>query len=127
MISKCDYIPDCLMRKVVLLDHTTCGHGSMCSSEKQASKNARIVVEKAVDDTDEGAILYASLIKIYSVKDSCSPAFSTMGGVIYMDGKSYGLTTAHAIRAVGYQRQQAPQVSSTLSQRHLYLSHIDFL
>lgn len=113
VLADCQYIPYPFDRKVILHDINLCAAGDPSAALDLALQEGDLV-EIKVSKAGENYSLFASLVKIYSANGIRSPTFSTIGGVITIDGIPYGLTTAHAMQNRHTLRQQISMDSSTV-------------
>ena len=108
-LRKCKFISPQFRRKVAMLDINLCASGNS-SDLTSIVHDEELSVETIIGKPS----LFASLVKIYSVKDANSTVFSTIGGVISINGAWYGLTTAHAFRRSDIAPQKMPEISGTI-------------
>lgn len=110
ILRKCSYISTDFECKVILHSMRRCAAGESSTTMDSGWHDGEFFVERATSVNEEPPILFASLVKIYSTQNVGSPAFSTMGGLVTIDSKLYGLTTAHAIHTTHSLPQQVPSV-----------------
>lgn len=114
ILRDCKFYSRQFDRKAIMLDTTLCASGES-SAQYLDLQNDELLVGTAISEASKQPTLFARLVKIYPSKGVESSVFSTMGGVISVDGTCYGLTTAHGLRTMGgTERQQITNTSGTV-------------
>ena len=111
ILRRGDYVHNSTRVKVVVLDIERCTPGSLSAALGAVLHDEEILVDIAISKAGENSVLFGTLAKLYREKDVDSTVFSTIGGVISIEGSLYGLTTAHGLRSIGTRQQEGPRAS----------------
>ena len=111
MLKVCPFMPKNVQRRIIIFDILKCSTKNSATNpptEKFCGRQVAINVNSAHGTN----ILYANVAEILPVASDRLPVFCTIGGMLSVNGKIYGLTTAHPLAALGDEEQVTPIVTS---------------
>ena len=121
ILRGCNYIPKHFRKKVALLANQRRTPGNISPKVNTLLQDQKIAVEIAIDGNRAKSVVFGSLARFQRINDAKFTAFSTIGGVILIEGVSYGLTTAHGIHTVSNPPPEATRFSGTSSHSSIQL------
>lgn len=107
VLKRCSLIPKNVRRKILIFDIRKCtSGGSVAKPPTERFLGRQIAVD--LDDTSNATVLYAKAARIFTSADAELFIFCTIGGMLSINGKLYGLTTAHPFAAPGSEGRAMP-------------------
>lgn len=111
LLKRCSIIPENVQSRIVLFDIRTCTPGtSVTDSPTQRFLGRQIAID--FDGAGNADILYAKVARIIPAGNDGLSVFCTIGGMLSVNGKLYGLTTAHPFAALGNEGRATPLATS---------------
>ena len=111
LVKRCSFIPKNVQRRILIFDILQCTTRSLITNAFTGRfLGRRIGID--VDDAHDANVLYANVAKILTIASDTPSVFCTIGGMLSINGKLYGLTTAHPFAALGDEGQVAPIATS---------------
>ena len=107
MLKRCSFIPKNLQRRILIFDVLKCTTETLIPSPPTEGYLGRQIVIN-VDDADGANVLYANVAEVLPVASDRLSVFCTIGGMLSVNEKLYGLTTAHPFAASGDEGQAPP-------------------
>lgn len=114
VLKRCSLIRKNVRRRIIIFDIRKCtSESSVAKPPTERFLGRQIAVD--LDDTSNATVLYAKAARIFTSADAELFIFCTIGGMLSVNGKLYGLTTAHPFAAPGSEgRAMPPRTSGML-------------
>lgn len=111
LLKRCSIIPENVQSRTILFNIRTCTSGtSVTNLPTQRFLGRQIAID--FDGAGNADILYAKVARIIPAGNDGLPVLCTVGGTLSVNGKIYGLTTAHPFAALGNGGRAAPLATS---------------
>lgn len=110
MLKRCPFIPIDVQCRIIIGDIVKC-----TSKTPIANPIIETIVGSLItidfDHANDANVLYANVARIFPVASEDLSRSCTIGGMISVNGRLYGLTTAHQFAALSPERQATPIVT----------------
>ena len=110
LLDRCPFIPTDVRRKIIVFDILKCTSGKLGANRPTERFLGREIAIH-FDDAHNAHILYANVARTIPATSDEPSVFCTIGGMLTVNGKFYGLTTAHPLAALGNKGQATPIVT----------------
>lgn len=111
ILKRCTVIPKNVQRRIIISDIlTSTSKTSITNPATERFLGRQIAIK--FDDAHGANILYANVAEVLPVASDKLSVFCTIGGMLLVNGKPYGLTTAHPLATSGGEGQATPIVTS---------------
>ena len=107
LLKRCPVIPKNLQRRVLIFDILKCTTKTTSANPPTGKFLGRPIAIK-FDDAHGVNVIYANFAEVLPVASDRLSVFCTIGGILFVNGNFYGLTTAHPLAASGDEGQATP-------------------
>ena len=121
LLKRCSFIPKKVQCRVLIFDILRCTTKTSIANPATEKFLGRQIAIK-FDDAQGANILYANVAEVLPVASDRLSVLCTIGGMLLVNGKSYGLTTAHPLTASNDGGQATPMLTSGMRIRVLFPS-----
>ena len=117
MLKRCTFIPKNVQRRILIFDILKCTSKAFIASPSSERLLGRMFLRRlflgkqiTIDAgyTHDAFVLYANVARVYPATSERLFVLCTIGGVLSVNGKLFGLTTAHPFAASGDEGQTTP-------------------
>ena len=111
LLKRCPFIPKNVQRRVLIFDILRCTTKTSIANPATEKLLGREIAIK-LDDVHGTNILYANVAEVLPIASDRLSVLCTIGGMLLVNGKFYGLTTAHPLTASNDGGQATPILTS---------------
>ena len=112
MLKRCTFIPKNVQRRILIFDILKCTSKAFIASPSSERHLGRMFLRRQITIdagyAHDAFVLYANVARVYPATSERLFVLCTIGGVLSVNGRHFGLTTAHPFAASGDEGQTTP-------------------